>query len=372
MSEKRLFISHSSADKELAGALVNLIETGIGLSSDDIFCSSLEGLGVNSGLDFVSDIKAEIQKPEAVLLLVSSNYLSSRFCMFELGAAWAMSHNILPILVPPVTYSDLPSVMSHIQSDIVDTKGHLNRFASQLLEYMKIKPRLERWETERDLFLKRLPEITEKTTNQTVIPSERFVFRKELIRDLPWARVSEETKDTLWIWAWSGVAALNERTRNTLISLLKRKKKIKFMILNPDVSKRAAVAMKMSPVCSWPSEKVQKDITRGREALIDLWSGLDKNQREYFFIRETDWFMAWSGLAIDPETECGRLQIENYLYNYGEHVPSGNHLDYRPNLLLTKQSKFYTPYWRSIEEMWEKAKPITVGVSHNQSLNPTA
>ena len=68
--------------------------------------------------------------------------------------------------------------------------------------------------------------------------------------------------------------------------------------------------------------------------------------------------MAWSGLAIDPSISTGILQIENYLYNYADSLAGGNHLDFRPNLLLTHESKFFDPYWRSIENMWNAATPV--------------
>jgi hypothetical protein len=39
---KSLFISHAVKDKELVDALIELLEGGIGLSKDAIFCSSSE------------------------------------------------------------------------------------------------------------------------------------------------------------------------------------------------------------------------------------------------------------------------------------------------------------------------------------------
>ena len=39
---KKIFISHSSEDKEIIGELITLIE-GMGVKSEQIFCSSFEG-----------------------------------------------------------------------------------------------------------------------------------------------------------------------------------------------------------------------------------------------------------------------------------------------------------------------------------------
>jgi hypothetical protein len=42
---KSIFISHAVKDKKLVDALIELLEGGIGLSKDAIFCSSSEGQG---------------------------------------------------------------------------------------------------------------------------------------------------------------------------------------------------------------------------------------------------------------------------------------------------------------------------------------
>lgn len=40
---KEIFISHAVKDKDLADAFVDLMVMAMGISADDIFCSSLEG-----------------------------------------------------------------------------------------------------------------------------------------------------------------------------------------------------------------------------------------------------------------------------------------------------------------------------------------
>ncbi|WP_461256141.1 toll/interleukin-1 receptor domain-containing protein, partial [Treponema sp. R80B11-R83G3] len=97
-SSKEIFISHSSKNKSIADKLVDLIETGIGVSSDNIFCSSLEGMGIPSGKNFINFIKEQITEPKIVILLLTQSYYKSIFCLCELGASWALSHNIIPII----------------------------------------------------------------------------------------------------------------------------------------------------------------------------------------------------------------------------------------------------------------------------------
>jgi len=71
-------------------------------------------------------------------------------------------------------------------------------------------------------------------------------------------------------------------------------------------------------------------------------------------VRATKWFMTWSGVAVDPESDDGVIQLE--FYHYGN--PAGNHLDDRLNLVLTKQSPFYEGFWNSLSKMWSHAKVL--------------
>ena len=55
-------------------------------------------MGIPGGTNFVDHIKSQIQKPDLILLMLSPNYMESMFCLCELGAGWAMSHDMIPII----------------------------------------------------------------------------------------------------------------------------------------------------------------------------------------------------------------------------------------------------------------------------------
>lgn len=155
-----IFISHAVKDKPLADALVDLLQLGANVNSDNVFCSSLEGLGIPSGANFVSHIKQEIQRPKVVIALISPNYLASQFCLCELGATWAMSHQMIPLLVPPLSYADVQGVMTGVQLTKVDYKDGLNQFRDQLQVALGIQGApTARWEKKRDQFLNDLTAI---------------------------------------------------------------------------------------------------------------------------------------------------------------------------------------------------------------------
>ena len=111
----RIFISHSANDEELVEELVDLLQLGVGVQPTDVFCSSLPGMGIPNGADFVAYIKSQVTGPEVVLLIISPAFLNSPFCQNEVGASWARSLLISPLLVPPVDYADVKGVLSGTQ-----------------------------------------------------------------------------------------------------------------------------------------------------------------------------------------------------------------------------------------------------------------
>src|SRR5947207_2675047 len=118
---KAVFVSHAACDKAIADKVVDLLNTGMGIDvQNDVFCTSLEGLKIPAGEDFKNFIKVQIQEPKIVLLLIAQNYLASQFCLAELGASWAMSHRVIPILIPPIRFEDMKAVLSNVQSLAID------------------------------------------------------------------------------------------------------------------------------------------------------------------------------------------------------------------------------------------------------------
>jgi hypothetical protein len=160
MAQKDIFISHATKDKSLADAFVDLLETGIGISSDSIFCTSLEGMKIPPGKNFVDSIKDQMQDPKAVILLLTPNYYRSVFCLCELGATWAMCHEFIPILVPPLEYEDIKDVLIGVQLAKIDNDSDLSEMQDRLKTTLGIPgKKTARWEVKRNAFVKDLDEI---------------------------------------------------------------------------------------------------------------------------------------------------------------------------------------------------------------------
>ena len=106
-----IFISHAVADQKLAKLLVDFLKEAIGVPTAAIFCSSVKGHHILPGEDFNEYIKEKIQKPKLVILLMTSAYMESSFCLMELGAAWVQSSKSLPIVVPPIEYDQVTKTL---------------------------------------------------------------------------------------------------------------------------------------------------------------------------------------------------------------------------------------------------------------------
>lgn len=104
-SEKKVFISHASKDKEIVDAFVDVILHGaMSIELDDIFCTSTEGTKIESGEDWRDNIKASLESAKVTFLIITPNYKESEMCLNEMGAAWVLSSLVLPTIVEPITF----------------------------------------------------------------------------------------------------------------------------------------------------------------------------------------------------------------------------------------------------------------------------
>src|SRR5664279_6143455 len=104
---KRLFVSHASVDKPLVAAFQHCLESGLGFTHSQVFCTSIPGQGVPSGKDFKSHIREQLESSDAAVMLITPNLYASPFCMWELGGIWVLAKKLIPIVVPPLQLKDL-------------------------------------------------------------------------------------------------------------------------------------------------------------------------------------------------------------------------------------------------------------------------
>jgi hypothetical protein len=178
---RKVFISHAAVDKELAELFENLIESGIGIPHDEVFCTSLEGQGIPEGTqDFKEYIRGELDGCDTAIALISENYYASAFCMCELGAIWMVAKNFFPILVPPVNFNDLRGVISGTQCRELMDPGAASALYDRLMPISPHPVPVLRWDVKKKNFLENLPGMLTKLRKpETVKLSEYQQVQKE-------------------------------------------------------------------------------------------------------------------------------------------------------------------------------------------------
>ncbi|WP_158231016.1 toll/interleukin-1 receptor domain-containing protein [Rhodopirellula bahusiensis] len=173
-STKEVFVSHAAADELLVDAFVDLLETGLGLRADRIFCSSLDGMGIPSGKNFKDYIRTEIESPKVVILMLSPNYFASQFCLCELGAAWILAHAVIPILIPPSDFHDMKAVLSGVQGRRIAENSDLSEIRDELVVTLGLEQKTARWEAKKRQFIEKLPMLLDELPNPKMVDSARY------------------------------------------------------------------------------------------------------------------------------------------------------------------------------------------------------
>ncbi len=133
------FISHSAKDKKLASIIHDFLVNALGIPKQKVFCASENGnipFGTNDYLQYIHDALVGTQQDNGKMIaLITSNFMQSSFCKYEVGAAWALDIETQPMLFPPVSHKDsdiVGSPLSHTQSIIIEKEDLFNTIFSSL------------------------------------------------------------------------------------------------------------------------------------------------------------------------------------------------------------------------------------------------
>ena len=208
---KGIFISHSTKNGELVEQFVEFLKLGMGIENSRIFCTSENGT-LPTGRHFVEIIKREVQKREMVIVLITPEYLKSRFCMMELGAAWVVAQYLCPILAGGVDYKDLDDTpLAGMQMRKIDSEDDLCAVYDEMVRQEFVSVNIAQFNKKRIDFMKKISAVESEQACETsameegrrhhsdsegyynvIVEEERFVpsFRKQYtvvgIVERPW------------------------------------------------------------------------------------------------------------------------------------------------------------------------------------------
>lgn len=154
VSKYKIFISHASKDKDIISPFVDKILTlGCKIDEKDIYCTSIDGLGIKTGDDFREHIKRSLQLSDFVFLMVSQSYKQSEVCLNEMGAAWALEKRVIPIIIDEINFNEMGLLYQVKQGMKIKDDARLDELHEELREYYGIKQDMRTWNRHKREFI---------------------------------------------------------------------------------------------------------------------------------------------------------------------------------------------------------------------------
>lgn len=172
---EKVFISHSSKDKPYVKLLVDLLED-IGLSENEMVCSSVSGYGIPLGNDIYEWLSKQFEDCKLhIIFVLSTNYYESVACLNEMGAAWVLKQKYDMLLLPGFDFQKIEGAINpkqigiKLDSDTTELKQRLNELKDSLIKEFNDKHISDlKWERKRDEFINNVAMLKETKQNQEI------------------------------------------------------------------------------------------------------------------------------------------------------------------------------------------------------------
>lgn len=151
---KRIFISHSSKDKDVMEKFTDeILQLGIGLSHEDIFCTSIEEMGIKNGEDIRRHIRDNVQSADFSYLMISKNYKQSEICLNEMGAVWATDNRVRYYILPDVDFKEIGWLCDAYKADKLANSVVLDILEQELTDFYELPRKGAIWSRHRQNFI---------------------------------------------------------------------------------------------------------------------------------------------------------------------------------------------------------------------------
>ena len=161
----KVFISHSSADKELVDLFKNIIlNAGLGIADEDIAYTSAVETGVPTGGNIPQYIKDNLADCDFVFFMISENYRKSEVCLNEMGAAWALDKKVKPILLYDVPFTSVGWLYSMNLCARIDDSERLDELRDDFAEKYQTCVKTVVWNKTKAEFLSKVAESRNSNT----------------------------------------------------------------------------------------------------------------------------------------------------------------------------------------------------------------
>jgi len=158
---KKIFISHSSKDEAIIKLFVDdILQLGVGIKPEQIFCTSIEDMGIKNREDIRKHIHQNIKNADYSFLLISNNYKTSEICLNEMGAVWAYDNNVKLYLLPKMDFDSIGWLCNTRIAERIDNSIALDELHEQLQQHYSLQnTSIRSWSRLREKFLQEIKAV---------------------------------------------------------------------------------------------------------------------------------------------------------------------------------------------------------------------
>ncbi|WP_456010609.1 toll/interleukin-1 receptor domain-containing protein [Clostridium butyricum] len=183
--EKKIFISHSTQDKDIVNSFMeNVLIGALGINYDNIFNTSGCGTGIESGEDWRQSIRKNLESSDLIIEFISLSYKQSEICQNEFGAAEFMNKKVIPIIIPPLDFNNAGVLAGVKQLTMVNSDDGLDEIKDNIVNIVGLdasKLKTQRWNSKKKLFLNDVEYILHKKGSMVANSSDKRLDLLNLI-----------------------------------------------------------------------------------------------------------------------------------------------------------------------------------------------
>jgi len=135
------FVSHSSEDEKLAGAVARLLQLAFNLSTDRIRCTSVPGFKLPCGADTDEQLRQEVHGCKVLVGILTLSSTSAPYVLFELGARWGAGKPLAPLLAGGADAAALPGPLEGKNALAATKKADLVQFLDNVGADIGVTPK---------------------------------------------------------------------------------------------------------------------------------------------------------------------------------------------------------------------------------------
>lgn len=132
MSDIEIFISHSSADREIAAKLITLLRSALNVPAQKIRCTSVDGFRLPAGMPIEEQLRTEIYNSNLFIAIITMASMKSVYVLFELGARWGTQKPLIPILARGAHAKVLAGPLSTLNALRCDEPAQLHQLIEDI------------------------------------------------------------------------------------------------------------------------------------------------------------------------------------------------------------------------------------------------